>query len=113
MGEVTIVEDGNHYTVYDCWNIKFTAFWHPALIDITTSSLRHDIFFEAISHMYEINSTIIYYANLHVSDMDVRWSSEEVDDANVHAYFDLSNPIVIDAETILGNPVGDRPPPLQ
>jgi hypothetical protein len=110
MGEVSIVEDGTTHTVYSCWDIQFTALWHPALIECTHADQRHDIFLEAIDQMYEINSTTVYLASICFQNMDIRWSSEQIDDSHAHVWFELSAPIVVEAEAIFGNLHDDHPP---
>jgi len=109
--KILVLTDSGDRTVYKQGKINFTAFWDKSLIDEAKPQLRHHIFQQVSDYMQEIGATTIFIANLECDDMNIRWSSEEIDEENIHVWLDEAEPITITADDLEGYLDGDEPSP--
>jgi hypothetical protein len=109
--KILALTDSGDRTVYKRWKINFTAFWDKSLIDEAKPQVRHDIIQQVSDYMQEIGATTIFISHLEYDDMNIRWSSEEIDKENVHVWLDEAEPITITADDLAGYLDGDEPSP--
>jgi len=100
--KISVLTDSGDRTVYKRWKINFTAFWDKSLIDEAKPQVRHHIFQQVSEYMQEIDTTTIFIENLEYDGMNIRWSSEEIDEENIHVWLDEAAPITITADYLEG-----------
>ena len=109
--KILVLTDSGDRTVYKQGKINFTAFWDKSLIDEAKPHLRHHIFQQVSDYIQEIGATTIFISHLEYDDMNIRWSSEEIDKENVHVWLNEAEPITITADDLAGYLDGDEPSP--
>ena len=109
--KISVLTDSGDRTVYKQEKIKFAAFWDKSLIDEAKPQRRHHIFQQVSEYMQEIDATTIFIANLEYDGMNIRWSSEEIDEENIHVWLDEAAPITITADYLEGYLDEDEPSP--
>ena len=109
--KILVLTDSGDRTVYKQGKINFTAFWDKSLIDEAKPQLRHHIFQQVSDYIQEIGATTIFISHLEYDDMNIRWSSEEIDEENIHVWLDEAEPITITADDLEGYLHGYDPSP--
>ena len=109
--KISVLTDSGDRTVYKQEKIKFAAFWDKSLIDEAKPQRRHHIFQQVSDYMQELGTATIFIANLEYDGMNIRWSSEEIDEENIHVWLDEAAPITITADYLEGYLGEDEPSP--